>query len=268
MRRAGILAPARAARALYRGLGRGIMELLWLAGAGPARRDRVLGEGVELAPEAVAALEDALGRGPVLLAATHTGSWELAAYAAARHLTRRGRALSVVAKPMGSPGVDAFVSRLRRALGLHVISPAGALASARAAFDRGEVVAMPIDQVPERPEHGLRAPFLGAPAWVDRAPATVAARAGATLLVTAAVRRGGRHRVEVLAAFARADGEAPRAFVERATRDATRALEAFVRREPDAWLWLHRRWRDPRPPRDAVGVRRGHGALVASGHPG
>jgi lauroyl/myristoyl acyltransferase len=262
MRRAGVGAPAPHVRALFCGLGQGALELLWLAGASRQRGEEALARHVRLD---MGALDGALAAGPVVLAATHTGSWELAAYAAARALAARKRRLVVVAKPVSSPAFHGFMMRLRVRFGLSVVAPAGALRAARRALSRGDVVAMPIDQVPDRARHGERLPFLGEHAWVDRGPATLAARAGAALVVTAAERRGARQVVRVLAVIhPPAAGESAQAWIGEATRKATAALEAFVEDEPGAWLWLHRRWRAPLE----RGAARADGDLVATPHLG
>ena len=36
------------------------------------------------------------------------------------------------------------------------------------------------------------------------------------------------------------------------TQRCTDVLEMYVRRHPDLWLWMHRRWRDSGPSTDAV----------------
>lgn len=240
MARAGIAAPAAHARAMYASLGRGVFELLWLSGASDARRAAAIATHVALD---AAALDEGLARGPVVLAASHTGNWELAAAAAARLLAERGRRLVVVAKPFSSSGFDAFCTRLRARLGIDVVRPAGALVALQAALASGACVAMPIDQVPDRDAHALACGFLGAPALVDRAPAVLARRARATMLVVAASRSAVGHRVEVVASIA---APRSRAEVSAAATRATAALEAFVRRSPACWMWLHRRWRAPR----------------------
>ena len=124
--------------------------------------------------------------------------FQLAAAAAARRLAERGRRLTVVAKAMHARGVDRFLARLREGLGVHVVHVDGALAATGRALASGDVVVMPIDQVPDRRSHGIAVPFLGETALVDRAPATVAWRSRATVLVVAAERRGELHRVRVL----------------------------------------------------------------------
>ncbi len=245
MERAHVVDPRQVAARMYRELGTGISELLWCAGASTAARRGVV-RATSIDPSALEALDTAIARGPVVLLASHTGNWELAAAAAARWLDARGRALSVVAKPMSARGVETFVARLRASFGLRILSPRGVFASAQRALVAGDVVVLPIDQAPGLGSHGIALPFLGAPALVDRAPATLAFRARATVLVVAAERVEGRHHVRVLDVIEPAtDGESPRAWVASTTARATSALEGFVRMAPHAWMWLHRRWRPP-----------------------
>lgn len=247
MARAGIAEPAASAAEMYRSLGAGIVELLWLAAAPASRRAEAVAR-VAVDDASVAALEAASSSGPVVIFASHTGNWELAAAAAARLLAERGRRLAVVAKAIHARGVNAFVERIRRRMGVDVIAPRGALAAAQHVLERGDVVIMPIDQVPDRSAHGISVPFLGELAVTDRAPATLAWRARATVLVVVAERVAGGHRVRVLDAIAppAGDDRAARRWIEAVTMRATSLLEGFVRRSPASWLWLHRRWRAPR----------------------
>jgi lauroyl/myristoyl acyltransferase len=264
MARAGIADVRAEARAMYAGLGAGLLELLWLSAATPAARDDALLTHVALDDDLDVALFEAGERGPVVLAASHTANWELIAYGAAQVLARRGRRLAVVVKPQSIGAFNAFCMQLRRACGLVLIEPEGAFGAARRRLAAGDVVAMPIDQVPDRERHGVSVPFLGARAYADRAPATLARATGATLLVVAASRDGHMQRAHLLAELPpppRGESSAS-AWIEQATREATRALEAFVCDEPSSWLWLHRRWRAP------LELRRSRGTLVVTGHPG
>lgn len=222
--RAGIARPGDVARAMYRRLGVALVEWLRAPAAPPlAEADR-------------AALDAALAEGPVVIFASHCGNWELAAAAAAAHLRDHGRALHVVAKPMHSAFFHRWLARVRERLGVRVIAPGGALAVASAALAKGDVVAMPIDQVPDREAHGVWLDFLGAPALVDRAPATVALRARATVVVVA----GGRV-LDVIPPSRSRDREAREATMRRATA----ALERHIQQDPADWMWLHRRWKRP-----------------------
>jgi KDO2-lipid IV(A) lauroyltransferase len=116
---------------------------------------------------------------------------------------------------------------------------------ARAQLAAEGAVAMMIDQVPNKRSHSEEISFLGEPAFVDRAPATLAARTHAPLVVSAARRLAdGSHQLEVLDVIVPPD-HAGKAWIETATARATKALEAFVMQNPSEWLWMHRRWRAP-----------------------
>jgi KDO2-lipid IV(A) lauroyltransferase len=108
----------------------------------------------------------------------------------------------------------------------------------------GGVVALLIDQAPTRSGGVVTLPFLGRAAKHDLAPALLAARARAPLLVMAGHRDlQGRHRLELLDALDPEELRGGRAAAERTTRRASEAVERFVREHPEQWLWLHRRWK-------------------------
>lgn len=229
MRRAGI--DAGEVATFYRTLAENAVDLLAVAGGASigARAPR-------LTDTAMAELRAARATGaPVLIAASHTGNWELAAFALAEEVP-----VAVVAKRQGNRAADRFVRAVRERHKIALLAPEGALAGTAEALRAGRVVVMPIDQVPALAAHGERGAFLGADAWLDRAPFVLAKRAGATVLV--AVVEGPRiHVVATLGA-----GELARP--SDAAREASRLLEAHVRAFPASWLWLHRRWKDL-PPR-------------------
>ncbi len=266
MRRAEIADEA--APAMYASLGRGLLELFWFWGATQARRDALLDSNVIVDPELARALDDACARGPVMLAASHTGNWEMSAYVAARFLAKRGKRLTVVAKPLSVHAINAFCMDLRHIAGLNVVPPRGAILAVRSSLQRGDVVAMLIDQVPDRIAHGVHVDFLGSSALADRAPASIACAHGATLLVVAATRRDDTLVVQRLAEFVPpAARSAADQWTANVTRASTCALERFVRAEPSSWLWLHRRWRSPAAaacPRSAPRLSRERDANVAA----
>jgi KDO2-lipid IV(A) lauroyltransferase len=239
--RAAGLAPAGAiARRTYASLGAGVFELLWLAGRPP----EALEARFTMAPEAGAALSRAvaLGRG-VIVATAHTGNWDLTACGAARWLSREA-ALTVVTKRLSWKGLDRYWQRLRAERGVVLVDAEGAASAVREALGAGGVVALLVDQAPERASGVATLPFLGRPAKHDLAPALLAARARVPILVMLGKReRDGRHRVELLASIAPAELRGGRPALERATARIAAAVERFVREQPEQWLWLHRRWK-------------------------
>ncbi|MEJ7733197.1 MAG: lysophospholipid acyltransferase family protein [Polyangiaceae bacterium] len=238
MERAGI--ERRVAPAMYASLGAGLLELLWLAGRPPAALD-----GVQRAtPRAERALAEAhaLGRG-VVVATALAVNWDLCACAAARWIAARGAGrLHVITKRLSWRALDDYWQALRAERGVVLHDARGAWRGARAALAGGGVVALLVDQVPERASGVAALPFLGAIARHDLAAATLAARAGAPILVALARRDAdGLHTLDVVEVL-----EPPashRASLLDATARIAAALERFVRAEPAQWLWMHRRWK-------------------------
>ncbi len=240
MARAGVEDPSSAAAGMYRSLGTSALELLWLAG-----EPRDLSSLVRIRPHArqVLATARAQNRG-VVFAASHTGNWDLAACAIGASAAR----LMVVTKHLSMGFVDAFWQRTRARYGVELVGASGAFARGRAHVRAGGAIAMMIDQVPARRPHAIAAEFLGASAWVDKAPAALAARTAAALLVPCARRcEDGVQELDVLDVIEPPE-RAGSAWIEEATRRATRALEGFVLANPTEWLWMHRRWATPKLP--------------------
>ncbi len=234
---AGIAAPSKAAAAMYRALGASVFELLWSVG-----RRGSLAPVATIDARALAAIAEAraLDRG-IVFAASHTGNWELAAC----RMAEEG-GLVAVTKRLSVGGFDLFTQGARARRGVEVQHAKGAATFARDVLRRGGSVAMVLDQVPLRRRHGVVTEFLGAPAFVDRAAAAVAAESGAPLVVTASRRiANGTHVIDVLRVLV-PPRRAGVQWVREATCEATRALDAFVRAHPSEWLWLHRRWATPK----------------------
>lgn len=234
MAAAGIGRPGEQARAMYAALGMSAVEFFGMAVRGRAalgcvrideasrgRWERVLAE----------------GRG-VVVAASHTGNWDMAACAIAQEVE-----LLVVTKHLSIRWMDRVWQATRARLGVELSDAWGAIARGRAVLRRRGVVAMIIDQVPISVRHASPVEFLGRMAATDRAPAALAASARVPLVVAAARRdASGDHILYVLDVL-HPPPRPSRAWVLDATRRATFCLNRFVRAFPDQWLWLHRRWK-------------------------
>jgi KDO2-lipid IV(A) lauroyltransferase len=231
MARAGVREASPRARAMYRSLARGIVEFLGLLLNPEAQCRRVA-----LPHDAISALRSD-GRGAVV-ATAHTGNWDLAACAVAR-----ATPLSVVTKRLHLRTLDALWQGVRRRCGVRLLGVGTAGKEALRALGRGEFVAMLIDQAPERSRAVGRARFLGGDVWVDLAPALVAMRAQAPLVVAFPLRlTDGSHTIEV-SKIAVPPARPSRSWAANTMVEATRMLEDFVLKHPEQWLWMHRRWK-------------------------
>jgi Kdo2-lipid IVA lauroyltransferase/acyltransferase len=235
---------------VYRELGTSACELLWLSGRPDVNAaSLVTVVGRERFDEA-----RALGRG-VIVATAHTGNWDLTACACASLVP-----LSVVTKRLSSRSVDDFWQSTRRARGVDLVAaPDGSvLRTIRDRLAAGQAVALLVDQDPERVTSVVEADFLGATAVHDTLAATIAARTGAPIVVAFARRNGSEHVVEIIesivpppSADRGAERRGDRTWIAATTRRIASHLDAFVRRSPTGWLWLHRRWKTTLTPRRA-----------------
>ena len=188
----------------------------------------------------------AQGRG-VLLFTGHFGYWEINALVHALRLPP----LAVLARALDNPRLNALLERVRGVTGNSVIYRRGAVRRVLRVLGANGAVAMLIDQHMQSAD-AVVVEFFNRPASTTSALAAIAIRTGAPVIpVFALPLPGGRFRMTYehpVVPPASEEAEALREFTQRCTD----VLEMYVRRYPDLWLWMHRRWRDLQPDVDAV----------------
>ncbi|MGQ9897783.1 MAG: lysophospholipid acyltransferase family protein [Acidobacteriota bacterium] len=181
----------------------------------------------------------AQGRG-VIFFTGHLGAWELSAYAHALY----GHPLSILVRPIDNPLVNDLVTRWRTAGGNRILSKHRDLRGLVSCLRRGETVGILAD-VHVQPQHGIFCPFFGRPACTSPLVARLARRTGAAVLPGYLVwdARRARHRL-VFEPPVSLVWTVDEAFdIRENTLRLTSCWEAIVRRYPDQWLWIHRRWK-------------------------
>jgi KDO2-lipid IV(A) lauroyltransferase len=235
----------RIARGVFRHFGRKLMELLRFSGLS---RDEML-TSVELA--GVERVDAAYARGHGIIFITgHFGFWELHAMVHAL----RFPPISVVARALDNPLLDALLEDLRTRTGNAVIDRKGGLRRILRALNANEGVAILIDQHILSTD-AVRVDFLGRPAATTSAVASFALKTGAPIIpVFALPLNDGRYRLIYEPPVEMPAPDAPDA-VRELTQRCTKVLEKYVRAHPDLWLWMHRRWRDDVPTSEAPILR-------------
>jgi Kdo2-lipid IVA lauroyltransferase/acyltransferase len=221
-------------REMFKHFGRLLFEMLkfsTLSRAAMLRR-------VEFEGEDRARLAYAQGRG-VLFFTGHFGFWELHAIVHALQL----RPIGVLARALDNPHLNELLERLRGRTGNSVIYRQGAVRRVLKTLAAGEGVAMLIDQHMHSAD-AIWVDFFERPAATTSTLAALALRTGAPVVpVFALPVEGGRYRMVYEHAVEPPDGEGPEA-VREFTQRCTDVLEMHVRKHPELWLWMHRRWRD------------------------
>ena len=180
----------------------------------------------------------AQGRG-VLLFTGHFGFWEINALVHALAI----KPMAVLARPLDNPLLHELLESVRTRTGNAVFYRRGAIRRVLRALESNQAVAFLIDQHMQ-PADSVYVDFFNRPAATTSALAALALRTGAPVVpVFALPLPDGRFRMVYEHAVdpPRADDEdAIRQFTQRCTD----VLEMYVRRYPELWLWMHRRWRD------------------------
>ena len=175
---------------------------------------------------------------PILFLTAHCGNWELLSPIT----TLLGVPIAALARQQDVPAFDRLMTRLRAHLGAVTISR-GAPGSAREllrVLRGGSALALLIDQ--DTKVEGDWVPFFGRPAFTPLAAAQMALRSDMAVVPAFSHREpDGTHRVVFHPPL-----DVP-ADATAATAVMTAAIEAQIRRYPEQWVWMHRRWRRQPP---------------------
>jgi len=182
---------------------------------------------------------------PMLVTTAHFGNFEVAGYV----LGLLGFPSHTVARKLDNPHLDAFVNRFRGATGQYIIPKNGGYEQILAVLARGGTMTFLADQYAG--PKGCWVEFFGRPASAHKAIALLAMEHRAPVVVSYAVRTG-RPLHFLLSTYAVADPDAAGpecASGKTRTQWYTSRLEDIIRMTPGQYWWLHRRWKDTRPPK-------------------
>jgi Kdo2-lipid IVA lauroyltransferase/acyltransferase len=184
----------------------------------------------------------AKGKGVIFLTA-HFGNWELSSFAHSLY----GYPLNFTVRPMDNPLLDALITRYRCLSGGRPVDKNDFARRALQALRQGEAVGVLMDTNMLPPE-GIFVDFFGRFASTTSAPARLARKTGAALVLGLALwdARLKKYRLhfEPVHWIEHDDSEEE---IRLNTEHFNRLIESHVRRNPEQWLWVHRRWKT-RPP--------------------
>jgi KDO2-lipid IV(A) lauroyltransferase len=175
--------------------------------------------------------ELAAGRGAFLLTA-HLGCWELLG----TYLARRLGGLAVVTATVRNPAVDRLLQERRRAVGMTPLPREEGARPILRELAANRTVGVLLDQATRA--ESVDVPFFGHDAPTPVGMARIARRREVPIVPAALVWERGAWRTHVLAPLRPQEFASDRAL----TAACSRALEELVARNPEQWVWFHRRW--------------------------
>jgi KDO2-lipid IV(A) lauroyltransferase len=183
------------------------------------------------------------GRG-VLVVTGHLGLWELSSF----YHSLMGYPMSMVIRRLDNSLVDRLVNGIRCMHGNAVLHKDDFARGLIGAMRRGDTVGILMD-TNMTPPQGLFVDYFGVPACTASGLARVAMRTDAAVLPGFLTWREDERRYVLefgeQLPMARTDDD--EADIVANTQVCTTAIEEWVRRYPEQWLWVHRRWKT-RPP--------------------
>ncbi len=179
------------------------------------------------------------GKG-VLVLTGHLGAWELSSF----YHSLMGYPMSLVIRRLDNPLVDAYVNRIRCLHGNRVIHKDDFARGLLTSMKQGETVGILMD-TNMTPPQGVFVPYFGEAACTASGLARVALHSGAAVLpgflVWEAAEKKYVLRFGEELELIRTGDMAKDIVANTALFTAT--IEAYVRRYPEQWLWVHRRWK-------------------------
>ena len=187
------------------------------------------------------------GKG-VLFLTGHMGAWELNPFAHALY----SQPIHFLVRPIDNRGVDSLVNRYR---GLSGNQPINKNESARAVLRilrDGGVIGVLADQNTV-PAEAVFADFFGIPAATTSGIARLARRTSAAVVPAYSfwdeqIRKYRLHYEPALELIPTDDEQND---IQNYSARFNQMIEDYVRRFPDQWLWVHRRWKT-RPPQESA----------------
>jgi len=176
----------------------------------------------------------------VLIVTGHLGAWELSSF----YHSLMSYPMGMVIRRLDNRRLDAYVNAIRCLHGNRVLHKDDFARGLLTAMRAGETVGILMD-TNMRPPQGVFVEFFGRPACTASGLARVALKTGAAVLPGFMVWEPAEKKYVLHfgpeLVFARSgDAEAD---ALAATQACAAATEEWIRRYPDQWLWIHRRWK-------------------------
>jgi KDO2-lipid IV(A) lauroyltransferase len=224
-------------RASFLNLGRTVAELAHL----PRLDVAALRAMVRFADEPgwvdLMASADAAG---LLICSGHFGNWELLVFANGMF----GHPVAMVHRTIANPLVDEWLNALRGRAGTHLIRKRHAATGVLRALRERQILVLPFDQNSTR-GLGVFVDFFGLAASTNAGIARLGLRTGVPIAPAFMVREGrhARHVVHILPSIQLQRTGDLETDVRQNTQRLSDLFEGMVRRHPEQWLWMHKRWK-------------------------
>ncbi|RCW45017.1 lysophospholipid acyltransferase family protein [Halanaerobium sp. MA284_MarDTE_T2] len=217
---------------VYSNLGMNLSEFLLQENIGVEDIDNIIEyENIEY-------LDKCLDRGKgVIIYTGHFGNWELMGAA----LTLKGYKVNAIARTQNNSIMDEKINYIRENVGVNIIPKGASVRKAYKALKQGEIVVILGDQ--DARENGWKMEFFDKPASTYTGAVQLAERTGAAVVPAFLLREGWLKHKFLFYSPIFIDRKAGEAVQRNILQDLLDITEEIIRRYPDQWMWLHKRWK-------------------------
>lgn len=222
-------------RQVYRNLGRQLAEFCLFPRYTKAKVDEIaVYDGFENFAEA-----ENRGKG-VLFVTAHFGGWEIGSFVHSLH----GHPLNIVIRPLDNPYLNRMVDRYRTSHGNSTFPKQDFARGLLSSLKRGQTVGILMD-TNMTPPQGAFVNFFGVPACTATGLARVALHTDAAVVpgFTLWDKNLRKYRIRFDPAIKLVRTGDDEADAVTNTANFTMVIEDYIRRHPEQWLWVHRRWK-------------------------
>jgi len=175
----------------------------------------------------------------VILLSAHFGNWE---YMAISMGVKLNISLAAVAKEQRNPYVTKWMNRERTKWNNTVVPLGISIRQIYQTLKNKQIVAMVADQ--RGSEEGAKIDFFGRNISVHTGPAALSLKTGAPILYALSVRQTDYTYDTTFTEISKDNltGSTEEKIIQLSQRHMSH-LEDYVRKYPEQWLWMHKRWR-------------------------
>lgn len=180
-------------------------------------------------------------KGAVFLSA-HFGNWEIMASWYGQYTKKRGHQMYVVAQGIHDRDISAYIDGLRNHMGFDLLPSDYSVQKYARLLKAGNHIAL-LNDVAGNGK--MIVPFMGHDATNVPGPAVMAMLSGVPIIPVCIYRNAPfEHELEFFPPIDMPDSDLPREErLRRIILECNLAIERFIRRRPELWFWLHKRWR-------------------------
>jgi Kdo2-lipid IVA lauroyltransferase/acyltransferase len=175
----------------------------------------------------------------VILLSAHFGNWEYMATSLAAQLNIP---FSCIIKPQRNPYVTNWMNKARSKWNNEIVPVGISIRQTYKALKEKKIVAMVADQ--RGPEESIKANFFGRNLTVHTGPAVLSLKTGAPILYGISVRQDDYSYKTIMTEISKENlPESNEEKIKELSQRHMTYLEDYIRKYPEQWLWMHKRWK-------------------------